>query len=209
MQSAIAVIGGTGKAGKYVVEQLVQQQLSFKLLLRNPAAFSLQYPLMEIVQGDACNPDDTYTLLRNCHAVISTLGQPQGQPVIFSQAATNIVNAMNALKIHRYVAVTGLSIDVPGDKKSERVAQLSAYMRQSFPHIIADKQKEYEVLKNSNVDWTLVRVPMIVQTTTSTGVKISEEDCPGDHINAPDLAGFLLQQLADTNYIRKAPFVAS
>jgi len=38
----IAVLGGTGKAGKYLVKQLRKQGFQIKLLLRNPEKFSNQ-----------------------------------------------------------------------------------------------------------------------------------------------------------------------
>ena len=37
----IAVIGGTGKAGKYLVKQLVNQGFKIKVLLRNPDKLEL------------------------------------------------------------------------------------------------------------------------------------------------------------------------
>jgi hypothetical protein len=82
-------------------------------------------------------------------------------------------------------------------------------MRQSFPDIIADKQKEYEVLSASPVNWTLIRVPLIEQTDQKGNLKVNMEDCPGDKISATDLANFLIDQLFSQQYVRMAPFVAS
>lgn len=116
---------------------------------------------------------------------------------------------MNHSDINRYVAVTGLSIDVPTDKKSPKSRQLSDWMKQNFPEIIADKQKEFSLLSNSSINWTLVRLPMIEQTDDSGNIKISTEDCPGDKIRATDLAIFMIGQLTDTTYMGKSPFIAS
>jgi len=208
MHSTIAVIGGTGKSGKYLVSQLLHRGFSIKLLLRHPEKFQTTNSSLQIVKGDARDYSSILLLTEGCDAVISTLGQTQGEPPIFSEASANIIRAMEVCKIKRYIVVTGLSIDIPGDKKGEYARQASDYMKQLFPAIIADKQKEYAVLLASAVDWTLVRVPLIEQTDYTGNLSIHLEDCPGEKISATDLAGFLIGQLRDTMYIKKAPFVA-
>ena len=56
--------------------------------------------------------------------------------------------------------------------------------------IIDDKQKEYSILSSSNLDWTVVRIPMLLQTDRQSEVKTSLTDCMGKKINATDLACF-------------------
>jgi hypothetical protein len=82
-------------------------------------------------------------------------------------------------------------------------------MYDNFPVTTADKQLEYETLLKSNVGWTLVRLPLIEQTDEREEIKTSLEDCPGDKISAASLAHFLIEQLTDDRFIRKAPFIAN
>jgi putative NADH-flavin reductase len=165
--------------------------------------------LVEKVKGDVRNYDDVYSLFSGCSAVISTLGQPRGEKPVFSEATTNIIRALNSLHITRYIAVTGLTLDIPMDKKSFRTKLLSKMIKLSFPAIIADKQKEYEILSGSNLDWTLVRLPFIKLTESFGPVKTSLMDCQGKEISAADLANFLVNQLADERFVRKTPFVSN
>jgi uncharacterized protein YbjT (DUF2867 family) len=51
-QYPIAIIGGTGKSGQYLVKQLTAQGFSFRLLLRNPDKFTIQQKQIEIIKGD-------------------------------------------------------------------------------------------------------------------------------------------------------------
>jgi hypothetical protein len=55
----------------------------------------------------------------------------------------------------------------------------------------------------------MLRLPMIVTTDERNGVITGIADCPGKHIFAGDLAEFMVAQLTDPKYWRKAPFVAS
>jgi hypothetical protein len=116
---------------------------------------------------------------------------------------------MNVCQVRRYIVITGINVDTPFDKKSEKAKAATAWMYANFPKSTADKQQEYELLQKSNLDWTLVRLPMIEQTDERRNVSIRLEDCPGDKISATDLAHFLISQLTDRTYIHQAPFIAN
>jgi putative NADH-flavin reductase len=107
----IAVIGGTGKSGKYLVQRLLSQAFPLKILVRNPERCQIKSPLVEIIQGDVRNAGSVRSLIDGCQAVISTLGQPGGEDPIFSQATTNVIRSMNECGIKRYILITGLNVD--------------------------------------------------------------------------------------------------
>lgn len=207
----IAVIGGTGKSGKYLVKQLIEHGFKFKILLRNPDNFQINNPLVEILEGDVTNPNVVNSLVEGCEAVISTLGLgiPASEPTIFSQATTNVLHAMNEHKVRRYIVTTGLNVDTPLDKKSPKTLFGTDWMRKNYPISTANKQTEFEILSSSKVDWTLVRLPLIEETDESSEIIVSLEDCLGDKISAMDLANFLIQQLSTDAFVRKSPFIAN
>lgn len=207
----IAVIGGTGKSGKYLVKELIKQGFQLKILLRNPDNFQINSPLVEVVQGNVTNYSSVLALVKGCQAVISTLGLgiPTSEPTIFSQATTNVIQAMNEYNILRYIVTTGINVDTPYDKKSSKTAFATDWMRKSYPISTANKQAEFDILSNSNVDWTLVRLPLIEQTDDSGQISVNLEDCLGDKISATDLAHFLIEQLSTDTFVKKSPFLAS
>ena len=207
----IAVIGGTGKAGKYLVNQLIQQGFHLKLLLRNPEKFSIKNPLIEVIKGDVKDYDTVLSLVADCQAVISALGlgQPASETSIFSQATSNILQAMQVSDIQRYIVVTGINVDTPFDKKSPKTQFATDWMYTNYPNSTADKQKEYDILSASNIDWTLVRLPLIEQTDEICDVQISLEDCVGDKISATNLANFLIVQLTDNQYVKQSSFLSN
>lgn len=205
----IAIIGGTGKAGNYLVKELLKQGFHLKLLLRNPESLKIKSPYIEIVKGDARNYGDVHALVKDCQAVISTIGQPKGETPIFSDATRNIIQALSHLNISRYISATGLNVDTPIDKKGPKIKMATDWMKVNYPKTTLDKQVEFEVLSNSNINWTLVRLPLIEQTDQRGKVIVSLEDCPGERISSTDLACFLIAQLSDDTYIKKAPFIAN
>jgi len=205
----IAVIGGTGKSGKYLVLELLERGCQVKLLLRNPEKLEIQSDLIEIVQGDVRDYESVYSLVQGCTAVVSMLGQASGEEPPFSLSTTNIITAMDALNVRRYIVITGLTLDAIGDKKSFKTKFLSRLMKLSFPATTADKQKEYTALVKSTIDWTIIRLPLIEETDSVGPVKVNLLTMPKNNISASDLAIFIFEQLTDTQYFRKAPFISN
>ena len=203
----IAVIGGTGKSGRFVVRELIRQNIPFRILLRSATTY--EHTTGDIIRGDVRDPAAVLELIRGATAIISTLGQPKGEPAIFSQATRNILAAMRETNIHRYILTTGLNVDTPGDAKGPRTKAGTLWMREHYPETTADKQREYELLAAADIDWTLVRLPMIGLTAESAHIATSLEDCPGMQIHGTDLARFLIHQVSTSDYIRKAPFLAN
>ncbi|WP_454803024.1 NAD(P)-dependent oxidoreductase [Mucilaginibacter phyllosphaerae] len=204
----VALVGGTGKAGKYLLKQLLVQNFRVKLLHRKPETLNINNPHMEIVKGDARHYEAIYTLLTGCDAVLSCLSQPVGEPTIFSDATRNILKAMQVHQINRYVTTAGLNVDTPIDQKSAQTQFGTQWMYENFPTTTKDRQVEYQLLTDSNINWTMVRLPLINQTDDVSEITISLTDCPGNSISATNLAMFMIEQLTSEEFVKQAPFIA-
>ncbi|GAB3164940.1 NAD(P)-dependent oxidoreductase [Telluribacter humicola] len=207
--TTIAILGGGGKTGTYLVHELLNRDYQLKLLLRQPDHFTISSPSIHICKGDAIQYESIRELVQGCDAIISTVGQRPNEPLVASQATNHILRVMEEFQIRRYIAVAGLNLDTPTDQKSTRTQMATDWMKTTYPIIHEDRQKAYEVLAESPVDWTLVRVPFIVFTEERGTTEVDLVDCPGEKVQAPDLASFLADQLTDTRYYQQSPFVAS
>ena len=205
----IAVIGGTGRAGTDVVECLLDKGFSVKVLLRRPEAYNLTHPHLEIVRGDVRDEAAVFRLLEGCDAVISTLGQRKGEPAPFGTAARNQQQAMRTHHIRRYVGVTGLSTDLPGDRKSPGTRLRSWLMKRLFAQTVADKAEELRSWQTSGLDWTMLRLPFIRVSKERHPVRADLYDCPGKQIGSADLAAFIVQELVERQYVQQAPFLSN
>lgn len=205
----IALLGGGGRTGKYIVEELLRKGYLVKLLLRNPENFEIKSPHIKINKGDALDETAIKSLLEDCTAVINTVGQRKDEPLVASQATRLVLESMNKLEIKRYILVAGLNVDTPFDRKSVETKAATEWMKANFPLIHEDRQKTYTLLSQSNVDWTLVRVPFIEFSENKSKIKIDLQDCTGSKISAADIAAFVVEQLSDRTYLRKAPFITN
>lgn len=205
----VAVLGGGGRTGKYIVNQLLAQGFSLQLLLRNPENFEIQNSNLKIIQGDALDFESIKLLLKDCQAVVSTIGQRKDEPLVASVATNNILQAMNDYGIQRYLLLAGLNIDTPFDKKSEKTQMATDWMKANFPVIQEDRQKAYDLLVKSNLNWTQVRVPFIEFTDISEEISINLEDCLGDKISAIDITRFMVQEMTESKFSKKSPFISA
>lgn len=208
-QQKIAVLGGGGRTGKYLVNHLINEGFQLKVLLRHPEQFLIQSQQIEIVNGDATHPESIQQLVEGCDAIISVVGQRPGESLVASRATQNLLDAMNHFGIKRLISLAGLNVDTPSDQKGQETLMATEWMKANYPEIHADRQKSYTLLEQSPLDWTLVRVPFIEFQEASGDLAVNLEDCLSGKINAGSLAVFLVDQIQDEAYIQKAPFVAS
>ncbi|CAH0138106.1 MULTISPECIES: NAD(P)-dependent oxidoreductase [unclassified Pedobacter] len=205
----IALIGATGKAGIYILKALLAQQFKVKTLIRNPEKLQIHHASLEIVIGDVKDTETVHALIEGCDIVVSALGmgQPASEKTIFTQSTGNILKAMEAIHLKRYIVITGINVDTPADKKDAKPQFATQWMYDNYPVSTADKQKEHDLLTESDLDWTLIRLPLIMQTDEQTPVGTSVVNCDGEQINAANLAQFIVEQLEGTTFIKQAPFI--
>jgi uncharacterized protein YbjT (DUF2867 family) len=209
IKNKVGVIGGTGKSGQFLTRELLKQNFPVRMLLRNPENLKIENPLIEVVKGDARDPQAVLQLVKGCQAVISTVGQPKSEFSIFSITTKNVIMAMDFFKVKRYISITGLNVDTPHDNKSAYTTSGTGWMKTNYPITTADKQVEWEILNASDLDWTLVRLPLIDLSEMKTETTISLTDCPGEKISAASLAVFLVDQLVDKTFLKQSPFIAN
>ncbi|MBE5320960.1 NAD(P)H-binding protein [Pedobacter sp. MR2016-19] len=205
----IALIGASGKAGTYILKALLAQQFRVKALVRNPEKLQIHHPSLEIITGDVKDAETVYSFIQGCDIVVSALGmgQPASEKTIFTQSTSNILTAMKALDLKRYIVITGINVDTPADEKDTKTQFATQWMYDNYPVSTTDRQKEYDLLTESDLDWTLIRLPLIMQTDEQTAVGTSLVNCDGEQINASNLARFIIEQLGEKTFIKRAPFI--
>lgn len=205
----IAIVGGNGKVGRFIAKRALEDGHQVRMLVRDPTRLTNTDERIEIVKGDAQDINSIRSLLKGCHIVINTLGQPVKDSPIYSSVTKSILTAMNELGIRRYIGVTGGSLDITGDNKNIINKIGARIFRFLFPKMMADKKMELAILARSDVEWTLVRLPFVVEGSAAGNIKESLTDMPGIKITNTDIADFIINQISDKKYIRKTPFIAN
>jgi putative NADH-flavin reductase len=207
--ATIGILGGAGKAGRPLVQEALKAGYHLRLLLRHPEQFTIQDNRIEIIQGDAREAASLRQVLQGCQALVSTLGHPRGEHTpILSTVTRQLLPLMQESGINRYIVVTSL-YTIGEELQDEKTRQAAAFMQQRYPQFMADRQTELQLLTDSEMDWTYVRLPCLMQEPATGTINVSLTHLPGQQITVEGLAHFLVEQISSRRYIRQAPFVAN
>lgn len=207
----IAVLGATGRTGRLVVATALDRGHRLTVLVRDPARLPDRIvDRVRVVVGDSTDPVAVRDLLTGTDAVVSALGPTAKEKNLHTRTATALVAAMELAGPPRFVGVSGAGIDVPGDRKSIRDVMISKVIQLVGGAVVKDKPAEYAVWAASDLDWTLVRPPRLLDGPATGAVEHDAHRSPArTTITRADLAGFLLDAVELARYVRQAPFVAA
>ncbi len=204
----IAIFGASGATGRHVVDQALEAGHEVKVLVRNPAAFSVRHPRLEVVVGDVRRAGRVDDVVRGQDAVISALGtnRRRGPVSVTSDGARVILKAMEKHGVRRLVV---MSAHGAAESRDRSLYVLAVWATQG--HKMRDKERMEELIRASSVDWTIVRPPALTKGPR-TGAYRTGTDLPvriTSNISRADMAEFMLGEAAEGAYIREAPIIVS
>jgi putative NADH-flavin reductase len=206
----IALLGGTGMAGGYILREALASGYSLRVLSRSPEKLAYLGERITVVGGDARDPSVIGKLLAGSDVVISAIGPSGAAPQKLSTTVTgNILAAMDRQGLERYIVVSGGGVAVPGDDRNFTGWLIRQLVRLRYPSILADKQAEYALLAASDVDWTLVRCPLIESNDYQRTPHASLDSPSSFILRAGELARFIIGQIEKPDYVQQAPFLES
>jgi uncharacterized protein YbjT (DUF2867 family) len=206
----IAVLGATGRTGQVLVAELLRRGHEVTVLARTPDRLGATDGSVRVVTGSSTDADALASLLDGAQAAVSTLGPTSRDSTVMSQTARVLVPAMQQRGIRRYVGVSGMGVDIEGDLKGRKDRMISSVIRRVGGLMATDKAQEYRILDASDLDWTLVRPPRLIDGP-ATGRVVHDAHTPGrsSSIRRADLAAFLADVVEQDLYVGQSPFVSA
>ena len=211
----IVVFGATGIVGKAVVVEALRKGHKVTVLTRDARKVTTRHEHLHIVEGNVSDKSVVRTVLNGQEAVIQTLGiggKGDGKPTnVVSEANKIIMTEMEQMNIKRLIAISviGAGNSLTFLPWIYRKLVLPLFMKW-FQAIIDDKNRMEPMIKKSGLDWTIVRCTTIKErpatgkinaTLDGKGLKFS--------ISAADMAVFIVNQLADSSFLRQAPTISN
>lgn len=211
----VAVFGGTGLTGKHVIEVALERGHRVTVLARRPEALGEARDRLRVVKGDALDPHAVDRAVAGQDAVIQALGiggRGNGAPsTLVSDATRVLVGTMEKHGVRRLVCMSNIGA---GDSLAEmplvvRKLVMPVFFRWLLP-IIEDKNRMEPVVTASGLEWTLVRLPAIVERPARGRRRVADSPrAVGYFITAADTAAFLVDQLEDTSCLCRAVCVSN
>ncbi len=207
----IALFGGSGQTGKEFLKQALDNGYQIKALVRTPEKIQQQHGNLELIKGDVLNKADVDKTVAQSDIVVSLFGHVKGSPEwLQSNGTRHITEAMKAHGVKRIISLSGGGLpykekDQP--KLPDKLIRL--IMKVAVPKVLNDAVKHADVLKDSGVQWTVVRAPRLTNGEYKgqyrvgwVGVNASTQ------IARADLATFILKLVEEESYDYQMPFVS-
>lgn len=197
--------------GQHLVKQALYNGLEVKAFGRN--VYTADFPKndsLELVQGALFDEKQVYEAIEGCDAVFSALGgDKSGADVTRSLGMKNIVAQMEKAGVSRIVALGGMG-SLNADEETLVMDQPDFPAK--FLPVSREHYKAYEFLKASNLDWTFVCPPDIINAEP-TGAFLTSADYPpvsnSNKINAGDLALFMLNEATKKEFVQQRVGIAN
>jgi nucleoside-diphosphate-sugar epimerase len=207
----LAVFGATGKTGRHVVEQAVAAGHHVIAFTRTPSKLQNTHARLTTVQGDVQNAAEVEQAIIGADAVISVLGPTHNRPTFeVSKGTTNILRAMEQHGVRRLVVSAGAGVGDPQDAPKLLNKAINVLLKLISGNVYADMQRTVELVRASDRDWVITRVPMLTDQPRTSQVKVGYVGKGmGVRLARADMAGWMLEQARDDTYLRKAPAISN
>ncbi len=205
----ILLLGATGATGRLMVNQAVARGYDVTVLVRSAEKAS-DITGAKLIVGDARDERVLREALKGRDAVVSALGTPVSpfrEVTLLSTATRALANAMKAEQVSRLVCITGMGA---GDSAGHGGFLFDNVI---FPLLLkkvyADKNRQEAIVKDSGLDWVLVR-PSILNSKPGRGSVRALTDLSGFHggsIAREDVAKFVLDQVRADTWLHRSPLI--
>jgi putative NADH-flavin reductase len=206
----LLVIGASRGIGLAVVKCALERGHTVRAFARSATRIAIDSPRLDRADGDARSPADVRRALPGTDAVVLALGVPPtpafviGPVDLFSTATRALLPAMAETGVRRLIAVTGFGAG--SSREAIPLLQRLPFLL-VFGRAYADKDVQEQLIRESDLDWTLVR-PGVLTNGTATGryrVLSEPADWRNGIIARADVAAFIVEQLDSAAFLRRAP----
>ncbi|MBT9313229.1 NAD(P)-dependent oxidoreductase [Leptothoe kymatousa] len=203
----LVIFGATGSVGRQVVDQALDQGHRVTAFARHVDNLDMQHPSLTLVQGDVMDPQAVEQAIAGQEAVVCVLGSGKKLTgTVRSEGTQQIIQAMETVGVRRLICQSTMGT---GDSWGNldfywKYIMFGLILR----HVFADHQRQENLVRQSNLDWTIVRAGAFIDgprtgqyrhgfpsTDRTTQLKISRAD----------VADFILKQLSDQSSLYQTP----
>ena len=194
----LLVIGATGNVGTAVTDKALSRGHSVTAFVRR-SSLPRQARLTTVV-GDPRKVEDLLGALPGHDAVISCLGNPSAADQgLVTASATAMVQAMDNLNMRRYLVLSGALL-------FPTLHPVLLLLRTVLATKLADGRAMEQVVRASDLDWTIVRPPHLKHGSRAAGYQAKASARPTNRWSAmqfTDLADFLLDAVEGKQFVRE------
>ena len=212
----LAVFGATGKSGLLFIEKALEKGYAIKALVRHPEKLHLAHERLIKIKGDILAPEDVDKTIAETDAVINLSGHVKDSPPdLQSKSIQYIMDSMKKRNIKRLVQLSGAGVRDEDKDKPKLIDKLVVFVMKNLAgkqtrNILEDGVRLVERIRNSDLDWTVVRAPRLTQEPAKASFHVGYVgQFKGITLTRENLADFILQVYEKNSHIHDMPVVVN
>jgi putative NADH-flavin reductase len=209
----IAIFGASGATGTLLTQRSLSAGHEVTGLLRTPERFPLR-DRIRVIHGNAFDPSAVRQTIEGADVVLSALGasSPFKKEDVLERAVPAIITAMQQTGVRRIIVLGSAGALPTALDKQPRwrrwIVQNIVY-KTFLKWPVASQISQYANLSTSSLDWTMVMPPMLTNAPAHGTYRLDGKALPrnGSRISRADVADFMMQQIANPQWIRKGVYI--
>ena len=210
----IVIFGANGQTGRLLTGQALAAGHDVAAATRRPAQFPITHDRLVVVEADVHDAAAVDRAVQGADVVLSALGVPftRKQVTLYSEGTGNIIAAMSRHGVKRLIVVSSSATEPhhhgDGGFLLNRVLQplVTATIGKTT---YADMRRMEDLIRGSDLEWTIMRPSGLFDAPGVTAYELREDQAPGVFTSRAGLAASMLDQAADTRFVRKAAAVTT
>ena len=204
----VLVIGASGGIGQETLSAALDAGHRVRAFSRSANKIALESSDLEKCPGDALKEADIDSALDGIDVVVQTLGIGADElfkPVtLFSESTRILLAAMHRRDVRHLIAVTGFGA---GDSHEAIGCLQRIPFRLFLGRAYDDKDVQERLIKESELDWTIVRPGILTNgpRTDRYRVLVEPSQWRNGVISRADVADFIVGSIDDDDRIHQAP----
>lgn len=207
----VVVLGASGMIGKAIVQEALKRKHEVTAAVRNPESITIAHERLNITTVDILDANSVADAVRGHEEVISAYGPKMGDEDDLLIAAEAVVKGMQMAGLNRLLVVGGA-----GSLKTESgelLMDTPDFPAEIRPLAVAHA-RAYEIYKNTELDYTYVSPPTVVQSGRRSGQfrigldRLVFDENGESFISVEDFAVAMIDELEEGNFSRERFTVA-
>jgi uncharacterized protein YbjT (DUF2867 family) len=192
----IIILGANGKTGVELVKQALDAGHAVTGLVRKVDP-KTNNPKVRYVTGDATNTQSVVEASKGSDAIVSVLGGTNMS--LISSAMKAVVASSKATGVKRVILMSSFGVE------TNRLQGLVKLMPTLGKKMINDKVAGEDILRKSNLDWTIVYATILTNDPKGSGVRVvpsGEKISMKNKIARADVAAWILNEAEKNEYAK-------
>jgi putative NADH-flavin reductase len=206
----VSGFGANGATGRHIVDYALAHGHHVTAFVKHASRLVARSEQLTVVVGDVAEAAVVASAVEGRHGVLCALGAttPLRRDRRLVEGMRHIVSAMEQHGARRLVYLSFLG--VPDGRHQLSLVDRYFVAPILLRNVAADHEAKERIIRQSTLEWVIVRPPRLTNGTRRgsyrSGVDIRATSVI-PRISRGDLAEFMLRQLSEDTYVRKAPAV--